>query len=250
MYFDAGKHLTDEGIALYVDALKLNCVDQVPREIREHVSGCRQCKQAILELESLVEDHQYSRIRSHPTFGKVRTELKHLAVYRIAASLLLIIGLGVAAKLLGLFDDGGQLERHLPSAESVSQGVQPETTVAIGKGETSGSVNRGGELAENFIPSPTLESVVGSTLRSEEIVVTSPAVGETSRGVVSFRWDTDIKPAFTLKILNNREGEEVAVTVRASNYVMRGGLSSGLYYWKLEARGDLLYVGKFFVKRE
>ncbi len=248
MYFDASKHLTEEAIALYVDALKLKATDRLPQEVREHVSGCRQCKQAILELEWLVDDRQYANIRSHPTLGKVGERRKFLTVYRVAASIIVVAGLGTAAYLLGVVGGGRIGEQPLPSAGKVEKAVQPETSNALIQQELRGPERQKEAIAANFAPSANLEGVVGGALRSEEVVVTSPKIGEVVGEKIAFRWTTGIKPPYTVKILNNREGEEKVVSVRTSAYDLQNEFADGLYYWKLEARGELLYVGKFLVK--
>ena len=38
--FDDNHHLSDEGVALFVDALRLERVEDLPLEIRVHVDDC------------------------------------------------------------------------------------------------------------------------------------------------------------------------------------------------------------------
>ena len=54
--FDENLHLNEEGIALYVDALKLNTLEQLPEPVLEHVSECAACKLNIEELFQLLEE--------------------------------------------------------------------------------------------------------------------------------------------------------------------------------------------------
>jgi hypothetical protein len=38
------------------------------------------------------------------------------------------------------------------------------------------------------------------------------------------------------------------ITVRGSRYVFSQKIPPGLYYWKLESKDELLFLGKFLVK--
>ena len=50
-----GTHLTEQEIALYVDALVLDQQNQLPEEIREHVKKCFGCKVEVMEVGELVD---------------------------------------------------------------------------------------------------------------------------------------------------------------------------------------------------
>ena len=244
MFFGSDRHLTEEGIALFVDALKLNCVDRLPEEIREHVSECEECKRDVLEAESLVDGRRYRRIYTHPTFGEVRKRRAFPAPYRIAASILALVGVGWLAYVLGLFE-GGQKP---PATAAQTVQVSEETTAVQGPAAAQKPGPESENIAANFEPSPNLEPAINGTLRSEEVRILSPANGAVVRGDIVFRWETTASGPFKLKVVNNREFEQASVSLNAQRYVFRKKLASGLYYWKLEAGGDLLCVGKFVVR--
>lgn len=250
MFIGEDRHLTHEAIALYVDALKLDRVDKLPDSIRNHVAECQRCKQEVIELESLVDDRVYRNLDSHPTFGPVQAKRGFPLVYRIAATILIVIGIGSAAYLLGLFEGNQTVKPSTASRQIAPPAVRSDSSKASISPEVNKSVERKADLAANFTPSPNLEGVVGSALRAEEVNVVSPSISAVVHGNVVFRWETGVKPPFTLKVLNNREVEEARVSLNAHRYVLRKHLNDGLYYWKLEAGGELLYVGKFLVKGE
>lgn len=237
-YFDQGSHLNDLGLALYVDGLKLNRVDQLPKAMLNHVSECAECRKGVYELALLVDDRKYARLDSHPYFGRLERQREFRYLYRLAASVVILIGLGAAAYLLGVFKFHGNAPES-QAQQNVVTGTEPGP--AAHRAETQGS------LASNFEPSPNLEGVVGKSVRSSVVEVTSPGVGEVMKGNVDFRWKGDANTTYTLVVVNNREDVYKQVTVRGSGYVLTEKLKDGLYYWKLEANGDLLYVGKFVV---
>ncbi len=245
-YFDKGLHLNDLGLALYVDGLKLKRVDQLPKAVREHVSECAQCRKDVYELELVMDDRKYARLDSHPYFGQLggKREIRYL--YRLAASVAILIGIGAAGYFLGVFRFHGnapepQAQQNVAIPELTQPGIGTETGPAGQQAETQGT------LASNFEPSPNLEGVVGKSVRSSLVEVTSPKVGEVVKGNIDFRWKGEANTTYTLVVLNNREDVYKQVTVRGLGYVLTEKLKDGLYYWKLQANGDLLYVGKFVV---
>jgi hypothetical protein len=49
-------------------------------------------------------------------------------------------------------------------------------------------------------------------------------------------------------LLNNRDSVLSTVRITSTTYLLKDSLVAGLYYWKLIAEGNLLYVGKFIVR--
>src|SRR5664279_4340394 len=86
-FFDADAHLNEEGVALFVDALKLDRTGELPREVREHVAGCQTCKKEVTGLFSLLGDEDYGNTPEHPYFDHEGQRLNKLSTYivRIAA---------------------------------------------------------------------------------------------------------------------------------------------------------------------
>jgi hypothetical protein len=65
---------------------------------------------------------------------------------------------------------------------------------------------------------------------------------------ILFVWKTQESGPFTVKILSNTEKVSKSMRVEKSRLLFTGKLNPGLYYWKLECKDELLYVGKFMVK--
>ncbi len=64
------KHLTEEEIALYVDAIEAWKQDQLPAEILAHVEECLECKIEVVELLKLIEAQEPNiKPESHPYLG-------------------------------------------------------------------------------------------------------------------------------------------------------------------------------------
>lgn len=56
-------HLSEEEIAVYIDALVLDVQDHLPEEMKEHVVECLECKVEVMEVLRLIE-----AIGPRPTF--------------------------------------------------------------------------------------------------------------------------------------------------------------------------------------
>ncbi|MBU1095621.1 MAG: hypothetical protein CVV23_16950 [Ignavibacteriae bacterium HGW-Ignavibacteriae-2] len=120
--------------------------------------------------------------------------------------------------------------------------------------DSANSLNTGQteQLSSNFIESPDLESIINQEFRSEEVLkVLSPKVGEEVKNKLTFKWNSTTSEKLTIKILSNKEdllAESTPVNNEYELDVVANNYKAGLYYWKLESKDNLLYVGKFFVK--
>ena len=52
------RQLTEEEIALYVDALELKKLEGLPEAIVDHVQECLECKMEIVEVWELIEEQE------------------------------------------------------------------------------------------------------------------------------------------------------------------------------------------------
>ncbi len=236
--FDDNSHLNEEGVALYVDAMKLDKIEQLPEPVLEHVSDCAMCMLEIEELFQLLEDADKPEER--PTLAQTRLKqnsLNRSIIYRIAAVLLVGFGLYGIIRFGLPGREQGKLEGPIQKISPSSAGFD---TSLKGTGKSL--------LSDNYAVSPELEALIGIHYRSGDIEVESPAVGEKIHGKVAFKWDWGEKEKVILKIVNNK-GKEVVVTQTAENgYKFSGTLDKGLYYWRLETGAELLYVGKIIVE--
>ena len=242
----SGGHLTREGVALYVDALKLGRMDALPGTILDHVQRCQQCKEEITGLYAVVAEQDYSGSGPHPFFDSppAAERTDRPAFFRIAATIVAVLGLGGLTYLAFFRSPDGIMNHHPATTETrtdtIARDPQAET-------QTPAAHNRD-RIAAHFTESPQLEDLVQSAVRSEETTVRSPANGSTVRKGARFAWMTSAHPPFELTILDNRRHTVRSFRVSATQFVLRDSLEAGLYYWKLGAEGNLLHVGKFMVR--
>ncbi len=245
-FFTDKAHLSDEAIALYVDALRFNKIYQLPSVILSHVADCRECKMEIVEIFSLPEGPEIGGTEPHPFLDEKTSEReKEFSIaFRIAAVLVIGISIGLVSYYLTMLVDEHTLLRGSTVAREYlnqgKQGIVPSDSL---------NVSKQGFFADNFTVSPDLENLVNAHLRSFSIRVLSPLNGENFTKRILFQWKADVDDRLTLKILSNKEKILQTISVRGSRYVFSRKIPPGLYYWKLESKDELLYLGKFLVKQ-
>jgi len=103
--FNESGHLTEEGIAIWVDALQYQAEERLPQKIREHVETCLECKSAIIDTFSIF-DQEGSALTQHPYFEDEIHKQKRSARntsnlwLKIAASVILLISIVIVLLLL------------------------------------------------------------------------------------------------------------------------------------------------------
>ena len=243
--FDRDAHLNEEALALYVDALKLNKVYLLPGAILRHVSDCAECKSEIVEVFSLVDGQGYHLMEGHPYLAK-KAGLQVLRVsitYRLAAVLLVGISIGILFSLFRLTNNSRDVLNVSPGTMPVAH---PESRKGTAKND--GQISQQKNLADNFSESPNLEDLINSTSRSASLIGISPKNGIMVNRHILFEWKGVELGSVTVKILSNKEKVLKSFKIEGSKFLFAGKLNPGLYYWELESKEELLYVGKFFVK--
>jgi ferric-dicitrate binding protein FerR (iron transport regulator) len=94
-------HLNDEAIALFADALFLNEEEKMPDVIRNHAEDCQDCKKEIIATyDILLQDKSSEKTEKHPYFDlnspNEKKVFKLTSIFKIAAALLFLIGIGSA----------------------------------------------------------------------------------------------------------------------------------------------------------
>gem|GEM_PF-1247966 len=275
-------HLNDEMTARYADAVFDGGTDdpRLPEEALRHVEVCVDCKDRILELSMFLRNPDAGEI-DRSDRREILTEVpraiqtrrrRYLYLMRIAALFF------VAALLIGtyffvykdssavkdlLFNSTGTEETLPPQSGEKgdpSQETQEtqETKIAREKGETAETTadrvipERNVHVPSNFSVNPNLESMIGTRYRSVSVQVLSPRDNTTLTvgSDIAFAWKLTNPDPVTFKIIDNRNRETCQYEVRGGRFTLKEHPGPGLYYWKLEDHQDLLYIGKFFIKKK
>ena len=104
-------------------------------------------------------------------------------------------------------------------------------------------------LADHYKPNDVLETFVDRHYRSAAVEVISPGNTDTLLSPIVFKWkETEAAQAFTVIVVDNKNDEVWRGTTKGFSVTFDHKLKPGLYYWMLKSDGDMLSVGKFFVR--
>lgn len=277
-YFNNSNHLNDEGIALYIDSMLYERMNELPPYILQHVENCLECKGKIGTMYNILkENFDYSNIK-HPYFERTHSDNKYLrdtlkfsigksVFIKIAVSITIIISLYIFYKLI----IKGNINTHNSSYQQISdfgdstwRNNDKDSALNL-KSVSDNLPYRQNEkeiefnetisenyISEHFTEFPALESAVNEITRDNDLtIIHTPEVGEiiSQDRFVKFEWKTSKYALNKIKIINNK-GEEIysSKMLSSNSYLLNRKLSPGLYYWKLEEEDEVIYVGKFIIK--
>ena len=270
-YFDQQGNLTEEGLMLYVEALKLDRLDELPEKVLQHIRSHPELEREAIELYSLIAEMDYKELGPHPRLDKKMPVIgRRRIIYRWAAAAAVAL-LAYFTVQLGPFrsSDPGMADTDPPPVDTLQDRIpdQPEQEIAEVP-ETTTPESTEPEtpqkqieepqpddrqlFAANFVADETLDGLIGMAVRGGELNVLNPAndttllVGEN----INFAWQyqsTD-PSSLTFILLNNRGEILTSTTTASSNYQASSSFEPGLYYWKLETEDDLIHVGRFFIR--
>lgn len=236
-FFSSDGHMDENGLSLTVEALLLDRYSELPDPLTAHTEQCDRCKEQVLGLFELMKEQPMDRTVPHPYFDKASSS-RHFSSYLRAAAIL-------AAALI----TGALFFQFSTRNARVTHPVQTANTpVATPIDTVSTPPARNDDLlADHFSISPNLDDLVNSEFRSEMIEVLAPEIEAIVQPPITFQWKQYPRPVI-LKVLNNKDITVLTSSVKGNKFVTSKIFPEGLYYWKLEDNGELLYVGKFFVR--
>ena len=246
-FIDESGHLGDEGVALYVDALKLDTVDQLPEQISAHVAGCDECKTRVTGVFALVRKEDYSAVRRHPYFrlSAADTRVGGMRVWRTAAVFAAVIVVSAFAYYV-VFQRSGAF--HPPGVLPLAQS-QADTTAVTRPAPVNPDVSLQGDYAANFQANPEYEQLVAAGQRSAsltDVVPKNDAVLPPSK--LRFAWTATGGKQLTLVIMNSGGHDVYRAGIGALPYTPKKQMQPGLYYWKVIDEQEAVYFGKFTVR--
>ena len=248
-------HLTDEGIALYSEALRLDKIKQLPKSVHEHITMCDACHLEAMALYAIIAEKDYKSLGNHPFFEKQPASTLYIrltyAALAVAASIFALLYFNTREDLSPSSTPNSQPTQAVVDSSTQIQPIQtPKAEIPQPEKKPAPAPPEQEQLALNFEISENLEGLVGEYTRSGAILVESPLpeaafkVGQ----FISFAWQLEESEPIRLIIVNNLEKEILSLPLKTEQYQYKVNLPEGLYYWKLENEDDLLYVGKFFVR--
>ncbi|MCU0443962.1 MAG: hypothetical protein MUE85_03530 [Microscillaceae bacterium] len=149
-----------------------------------------------------------------------------------------------------------KLEKEIKSNSQTSdnqvieeKNVKTEIPKSDDKNKQTPETNQSLAFAEN----PSLESDLAARARgSEELQLVSPQNNENFTQALKLAWQGLSNRTFEVEILDNQRRRMSLQTLPKGQTELRLEVKdwqAGLYYWRLSDENDLLYTGKFTVKK-
>ena len=243
--------LQGEELERFLEMLKTN-----PR-LRDEVNLDRELNQ-LLEEDDLIE---FRRKLMKVTRSR-RSPGQNLLLL-MAALILILIGLSTLVyfsarrtlpgkKDLVTFQDSTAAGNE-KAPENNRDSVNPQQMQGISQDTGRNRVDEKNRLlAQNFIPDPAMESLLGTTARSGDFRMIRPADGTVFRksSVIEFELKIPDNRHVRLIIAGNtgRKVAEYKLEKRNHQKVNASSFSPGLYYFKLLIHDELVYAGKFIIR--
>jgi hypothetical protein len=261
-------HASDEMLAILSDAM-LQEPGQTPNlaeEVLIHVDQCIQCKEKIMDVVTFLRnpdavadtgDQQRNQEFLHISPPERN---RYFYVGKIAA---VFVAFAVMVGAYFIIFDGQSPFSHPDAMDSgklmpseFSTSINDSKINATVKPEINGPQKKTSSKQKpkvikdsRYTINPSLENMIGSSLRSGQLEVLEPPNNSILKGKIQFSWKNELTRLHTIKIVNNRNDVLYTHKVSGKGFQFEKSLSNGLYYWKLEDENELLYVGKFFIKR-
>lgn len=223
-------HLKEEGLALAADALRSGRFNDLPDFIRHHLESCQECRMAVMELHAATRSEHGEWNEPPPFFSNRKQQNAHrrrsvtMFWFKVAAAILVLLLAGwVLLNKVWMSDSSPTLVDQTENTEN----LQPR---------------------DAFAPDPMMESLMELRFRGQAIQVTSPLKQDVNKAgkPISFNWNQEIPEPLQFTLQNNA-GRIIARMQVYTNQLQMQSLTAGRYYWKLERKTELLYLGSFVV---
>lgn len=217
----SGGHLTYAAVSTY-----LNADSELSKKetafLKEHIASCAHCAAISEEVRDIEEGI---------TNGQIRNILQFLPMYfRHSIAAVLVIGIGIS--LFSFLQDR--------PAQRVADNIRIDHSLTESLPDPL-----------RFVPNQTLENFIGRSVRSSRgILKFTPENGDTVTGRVFLSWKREKRIASsTVSIVDNGNKELWRTNTTLSKADVHTQLKPGLYYVKLEMKGEPLFVTKFVIAK-
>lgn len=225
-------HLSDLDIAMTVEALRGDVLLELPKHIIQHLENCIHCKCIVLEVSNInsvdtVSNNTISLRYNNITFPKKRR-------YRGKQMTMSFSVIILTCFLIYFVSDNSTIGQLWSRYFSPNVNESPPITLNL-VSDTSA-----------FIVSPNYEDLISSNFRGSSNDISTQTYMVKTDTVIVFYWPHLGKPV-TISIISNKEDVIMRYTTKYGSFQYQERLNKGLYYWKLEDDGGILFVGKFLL---
>ena len=244
------RHLTDNEI---VDKYLLHQLSEEEEDLfEEHLLFCEECRQILEHRKSTINAirHSISRTKQiqkeHFSETKENRTRKIWIVFKVAATVIIILSLSFLIRYLYYNEPGDKKPDKITQLKDTSKVLKPNE---INKNRISKNDDNK-ILAESFKELPEYEKFIKNPLRSDNLEVFSPGIGQVIQmnKEIEVRWESESINTLHIAIFNNHANLVFEKQITKDNKI-NPHLIPGLYYWQLETDDEALFTGKFLIKK-
>lgn len=266
------KHLTEEQIAQYAEALSEGNPDRIEDKIREHVRECNSCAEEVTEISMMIDEGLPQVVAPDEKVKPLGR--KRAFWFSVAAGIALLMGIGAYF----LYFQGGQQQKTPLVTEKENKSPEINKVIEIAeivdekpfseKEEQPADIDRDlteevvgqkgsapkNQLAEAYRPSSRLEQLSarfdGVSMRSDGFEMRSEHILTTAKNdTLKISWIADQNQELIFSLYDNKENLVSESAVPVKGYSLIADFDEGLYYYKVINQDfDLLYCGKIIIE--
>ncbi|MBI9054887.1 MAG: hypothetical protein JEY96_13770 [Bacteroidales bacterium] len=262
-------HLSEEELALYVDAYIAGDLNEIPADLISHAKNCDECANKILSIIEITEnlsDEDKSSKDETPTNSKGFFFKKNYFL-QMAASIIFIVGAGLIflqikqTKNNPIKQYSEVIDSTISSIDSSL--VMPEKNIQNTAQSKKDSLKQFKEVKNDnlsnnqnllaFAEDEQLEKLVerysDSALRGNFSIKSKSIIEIKSNELLKLEWNNDDKELLILEFFDNKGNKLFESETSESLFATDQFKVKGLYYWKLINEDfDLVFCGKIIIK--
>jgi len=270
------EHLTEDQIAVFAEALSSGTESSLPEEWRNHVYKCDQCAEEVKMVSQIIDDkskefaNKYQKKKNKPFPSR-----KFMARYAIAASFVVIIGLGILFTLNYTSNKNkklADLDEPQPMADTSEKKSGLAEKPEYAEKKTDKDSARSKEIENDeihtkhqdsktknnrlaYVPENRLERLsdrfIDANMRGDDVSVLSPHKMEVKQGSeILIKIKNPENSSLILEFFDNNGEKLFEKETSEETYQVEKLTQPGLYYWKLLNQDfDLLYCGKIVIEK-
>ncbi|MGM0567217.1 MAG: hypothetical protein ACQESX_10705 [Bacteroidota bacterium] len=256
------KHLSEEQIAQYAEALASGKQEDLPEAILNHVKECDQCADEVMHVHEMLISEE---LKTQKPAGKKYT-LKPVKWVSVAAGITLLVGLGgylflrtdqsIQPETADSQLSGNQSPKIVEIIEIEDVAKQKDTLKVPAESikESADKASEDEVLLARFEPNKQLESLASrfgqEQMRSNDFRLQSDHYQKIQpKSHIEINWEAP-EGELTFILRNNRDSLVLEKSAGKDGVRITEVSEPGLYYWKLmNSDFDLLYCGKIEIEK-
>jgi len=219
-------------------------------KVSAHILSCEDCENHYAQLV----DKKAEEIPTRKIINR-----RFYAVVAIAASIIILIGIGYVFLQPKDIDESGEIAQAVDTMQTLidddeisqidSTSIAQEEIIEDSSGLQLMQDDRV-LYADNFIPDESLELMRKKNYRST-IQIVSPQDSSVFKPgePIHFQFENEQEQLIII-LLNNKKEQLAEINLEKNDHTFNDTLVPGLYYWELETEDDQLSVRRFYVKVE